>query len=71
MSSMPRRPRRLEPMPSVLSVFSEPALVLTLRTLASITPNSVTDDWAEATPANAVSAARASRDFFIANISLV
>jgi hypothetical protein len=29
----------------------------------------VTDDWAEAAPANAVSAARASSDFFIATIS--
>jgi hypothetical protein len=41
----------------------------TWRAAKSTTPNSVTDDWAEAAPTNAVNAARASRDFFIAMIS--
>src|SRR5512140_3921496 len=33
--------------------------------VASTMPNSVTDDWAEARPANDASAARAIRDFFM------
>ena len=44
---------------------------LTFWIAASIPPDSVTDDCADAAPAKAPSTARASKDFFIANISKV